>query len=120
MLVDAVRDIGGNRLGGILYSAHIKYNHLPTTRGCDNTVAAIAETADLARSCNVALVLEVVNRFETNLLNTTAQGQKFIKDTGSAHVKLHLDTFHMNIEEANPTAAIRLAGHQLSQRYRVR
>ena len=54
-----------------------------------------------------------MNRFETNLLNTTAQGLKFIQETGSDHVWLHLDTFHMNIEEANPAAAIRLAGDKL-------
>jgi D-psicose/D-tagatose/L-ribulose 3-epimerase len=58
-------------------------------------------------------VLEVVNRFETNLLNTTAQGLAFVEQTGSDHVLLHLDTFHMNIEEANPAAAIRLAGDKL-------
>jgi D-psicose/D-tagatose/L-ribulose 3-epimerase len=111
--VKAVRDIGGNKLGGILYSAHTKYNRQPTRRGWDNSVAAIGRTADVARACGVDLVLEVVNRFETNLLNTTAQGLKFIGDTGSDHVLLHLDTFHMNIEEANPAAAIRLAGEKL-------
>ena len=58
-------------------------------------------------------MLEVVNRFETNLLNTTAQGVDFIRQTGSESVRLHLDTFHMNIEEANPAAAIRLAGDKL-------
>ena len=103
--VRAVRDIGGNKLGGILYSAHTKYGRQPTKRGWDNSVAAIAETAALAKGCGVDLVLEIVNRFETNLLNTTAQGLKFIEDTGSDHVRLHLDTFHMNIEEANPAAA---------------
>ena len=111
--VRAVRDIGGNKLGGILYSAHTKYNRQPSKRGWDNSVAAIAETAELAKNCGVDLVLEVVNRFETNLLNTTAQGLRFINDTGSDHVRLHLDTFHMNIEEANPAAAIRLAGNKL-------
>lgn len=111
--VRAVRDIGGNKLGGILYSAHTKYNRAPTKRGWDNSAAVIGKVADLAKNCNVDLVLEVVNRFETNLLNTTAQGLKFIKDTGSDHVRLHLDTFHMNIEEANPAAAIRLAGDKL-------
>ena len=111
--VHAVRDIGGNKLGGILYSAHTKYNRQPSKRGWNNSVAAIAETASLAKSCGVDLVLEVVNRFETNLLNTTAQGLKFIEDTGSDHVRLHLDTFHMNIEEANPAAAIRLAGDRI-------
>jgi D-psicose/D-tagatose/L-ribulose 3-epimerase len=111
--VKAVRDIGGNKLGGILYSAHTKYNALPTERGWKNSVTAIAKTADVAKNAGVDLVLEVVNRFETNLLNTTAQGLKFIKETGSDHVRLHLDTFHMNIEEANPAAAIRLAGDKL-------
>jgi len=111
--VRAVRDIGGNKLGGILYSAHTKYNRQPSKRGWDNSVAAIAETAELAKNCGVDLVLEVVNRFETNLLNTTAQGLRFINDTGSDHVRLHLDTFHMNIEEASPAAAIRLAGDKL-------
>jgi D-psicose/D-tagatose/L-ribulose 3-epimerase len=111
--VRAVRDIGGNKLGGILYSAHTKYNRQPTRRGWDNSVAAIAGTAEIARQCGIDLVLEVVNRFETNLLNTAAQGLRFIGQTGSDHVRLHLDTFHMNIEEANPAAAIRLAGDKL-------
>lgn len=111
--VKAVRDIGGNKLGGILYSAHTKYNRQPTKRGWDNSVKSIAKIADQAKDAGVDLVLEVVNRFETNLLNTTAQGLKFIAETGSSHVRLHLDTFHMNIEEANPAAAIRMAGDKL-------
>lgn len=111
--VNAVRDIGGSKLGGILYSAHGKYAHMPTKKGWDNSVAAIAKTAELAKTADVDLVLEVVNRFETNLLNTTAQGLAFIQQTGSDHVRLHLDTFHMNIEEANPAAAIRLAGDRI-------
>ncbi|MBB5220918.1 D-psicose/D-tagatose/L-ribulose 3-epimerase [Amaricoccus macauensis] len=111
--VAAVRDVGGTRLGGILYSAHRKYDAKPTERGWNNSAAAIGRTAGVAKDAGVALVLEVVNRFETNLLNTTAQGLAFLKDTGSEDVTLHLDTFHMNIEEANPAAAIRLAGPKI-------
>ena len=109
----AVRDIGGTKLGGILYSAHTKYNTLPTRRGWANSAAAIGATGEIAQAAGVDLVLEVVNRFETNLLNTTAQGLAFLAETGSDHVRLHLDTFHMNIEEASPAAAIRLAGDKL-------
>ncbi|MBZ5763252.1 sugar phosphate isomerase/epimerase [Rhizobium sp. VS19-DR104.2] len=111
--IRAVRDIGGNKLGGILYSAHTKYNRQPTKKGWDNSVAAIAKTADVAKEAGVDLVLELVNRFETNLLNTTAQGLRFIEETRSDHVRLHLDTFHMNMEESNPAAAIRLAGDKI-------
>ena len=108
--VKAVRDIGGIRLGGIPYSMHGKYDTPPTRTGWMNSAEAIATTAEIAKDCGVELVLEVVNRFESNLLNTTAQGLKFIEDTGCDDVFLHLDTFHMNIEEADPAAAIRLAG----------
>jgi len=111
--VRAVRDIGGTKLGGILYSAHTKYGRMPTRTGRKNSAEAIGKTAQVAKAAGIDLVLEIVNRFETNLLNTTAQGLDFIKETGSDHVRLHLDTFHMNIEEANPAAAIRLAGDKI-------
>lgn len=112
--VKAVRDIGGIRLGGILYSMHGKYDRAPTRTGWMNSAGAIAATAEIARECGVQVVLEVVNRFESNLLNTTAQGLQFLKDTGRDDVHLHLDTFHMNIEEADPAGAIRMAGDRLA------
>jgi len=111
--VQAVRDIGGTKLGGILFSAHMKYDRHPTETGWKDSVEAIAETAEIAKAAGVDLVLEIVNRFESNLLNTTAQGLAFLDATGSDHARLHLDTFHMNIEEANPAAAIRLAGDRI-------
>src|SRR5438046_689798 len=57
--------------------------------------------------------LEPLNRFETDFINTCDQGLKILKDVGSPALKLHLDTFHMNIEEKDQAAAIRKAGKQL-------
>ena len=111
--VSVSRDLGATKLGGILFSVHGKYYSLPTTAGWNNSVEAIARVADVGAAAGVSLNLEIVNRFETNLLNTTAQGLKFIEDTGSSNVLLHLDTFHMNIEEASPADAIRAAGDKL-------
>ena len=111
--ISAVRDLGGDKLGGILYSAHTKYNQPPTMNGWNNSVEAIALTGELAKGAGIDLVLEVVNRFESNLINTTAQGLKFISETGNDNVLLHLDTFHMQIEEANPSASIRLAKEKI-------
>jgi D-psicose/D-tagatose/L-ribulose 3-epimerase len=116
ILSDAVaitRDLGGQKLGGIIFSAHTKYKSLPTQKGWDNSVGALTRLAPKAKEAGVTLNLEVVNRFETNLLNTTAQGLAFIKDTGADNIFLHLDTFHMNIEEADPVQAIKLAGDRL-------
>lgn len=111
--VAAVRDIGGDKLGGILYSAHTKYNRQPSAEGWKSSVDALAATGDLAKEAGIDIVLEVVNRFETNMLNTTAQGLKYLADADNDALSLHLDTFHMNIEEANPAAAIRLAGDKI-------
>jgi D-psicose/D-tagatose/L-ribulose 3-epimerase len=59
------------------------------------------------------ICLEPLNRFETDFINTCDQGLKMIHDVGSPALKLHLDTFHMNIEEKNQPAAIRKAGKHL-------
>ena len=58
--------------------------------------------------------LEPLNRFETDFINTCEQGLKMIKAVGSPALKLHLDTFHMNIEEKFSADAIRKAGKHLA------
>jgi len=111
--VCVARDLGGQKLGGILFSAHTKYHTMPTQRGWQNSVEALARVAERAKRAGVTLNLEVVNRFESNLINTVAQGLEFIRESGSDNIFLHLDTFHMAIEECNPSAAVRLAGDKL-------
>ena len=67
-----------------------------------------------AEKKGVLLCIEPLNRFETDFLNTCDQGLKLVKAVGSKAVKLHLDTFHMNIEEKNQAAAIIKAGKHLA------
>ena len=67
-----------------------------------------------AEKKGVTVCLEPLNRFETDFINTCDQGLKMIKDVGSPALKLHLDTFHMNIEEKNQAAAIKKAGKLLA------
>lgn len=57
--------------------------------------------------------LEPLNRFETDFINTCDQGLQMIHDVGSPALKLHLDSFHMNIEEKDSGKAIRKAGKLL-------
>ncbi len=111
--VSACRDIGVELLGGILYSALGKYPKAPTAEGRKNAVDAIARVADKAQAAEVPMVLEIVNRYETNLLNSTDQGLAFLDDVGHAWPKLHLDTYHMNIEESDIGDAVRRAGDRL-------
>ena len=69
--------------------------------------------ADYAAKKKVKLFIEPLNRFETDFLNTCDQGLKLLKAVNKKNVKLHLDTFHMNIEEKNQHDAIVKAGKAL-------
>jgi len=69
--------------------------------------------AGKAEKIQKQICLEPLNRFETDFINTCDQGLRMIHDVGSPALKLHLDTFHMNIEEKNQAAAIRKAGKHL-------
>jgi D-psicose/D-tagatose/L-ribulose 3-epimerase len=111
--VALVRDLGGTKLAGILSSAHGKQELAPTKRGWDASVSTLSKVADRAKASGVTLNLEIVNRFESNMLNTAAQGMAYIRDTGASNVFLHLDTFHMNIEEADVGLAIRHASDKI-------
>ena len=111
--VALTRDLGGTKLGGILSSAHGYSPEAPTRDAWDRSVANLAKAAERAEAAGVTLNLEIVNRFESNLLNTAAQGLAYIRDTGASNVFLHLDTFHMNIEEADLGLALRNAADKV-------
>jgi sugar phosphate isomerase/epimerase len=71
---------------------------------------ALSELGEYARRYNVPLLYEPLNRYETNLITTLAEGVEFLRTLATANVRLLADLFHMNIEEANLAAALRVAG----------
>jgi sugar phosphate isomerase/epimerase len=71
---------------------------------------AIEELAPIAAAKEQILLIEPLNRYETNLLNSVQQGLEFLSTLKARNVKLLLDVFHMNIEEQNIPQVIRLAG----------
>lgn len=73
---------------------------------------SIHTVAKYAESRNVGIVLEAINRYENNYLNTAKETADFISEFALPNVKILLDTFHMNIEETSPAEAITdCAGH---------
>jgi D-psicose/D-tagatose/L-ribulose 3-epimerase len=105
--------LGGDYLSGVLYSALKKYGRGASIAGRANAVAVIRDLAHEARKSNIDIGLEAVNRYETNLLNTGAQALRFIDEVGESNVFVHLDTFHMNIEEADCVGVIELCAERL-------
>lgn len=74
---------------------------------------------NLRQVCNNAadkglkLAIEPLNRFESDLINTTAQARRLIKDIDHPAAKIMVDGFHMSIEEKSLEEAIRTAGDDL-------
>jgi D-psicose/D-tagatose/L-ribulose 3-epimerase len=98
--LDRAAEMGATHLCGVLYGSMRKHMAPITAGGRASSAAAIADLADRAAGLGVALGLEVVNRYESNLLNTGRQASVFLGEVGRENVSIHLDTYHMNIEES--------------------
>ena len=74
---------------------------------------ALVELGDASAPHGVPLIYEPLNRYETNLVNTVAEGVELLRSAGGPNVKLLADMFHMNIEEADLAAAVRAGGPRI-------
>jgi D-psicose/D-tagatose/L-ribulose 3-epimerase len=111
--LEVVEKLEGNYLGGVLFSALGKYKLPPTRKEWDNAVSGIRKLAKAAQKSGITIGLEPVNRYESNLLNTADQALKFIDDVGEKNVKVHLDVYHMNIEEQDLITPVEACGERL-------
>jgi D-psicose/D-tagatose/L-ribulose 3-epimerase len=103
-------------LAGPMYSAVGKRRHVTPDqkkKEWDLAVKGLTEAGKRAKDHGVLLAIEPLNRFETDLINISAQAKRLVEDIGDKTVGIHLDSFHMNIEEKNSGDAIRLAGDRL-------
>lgn len=100
------RDTGATHLCGILHSAFRKNDVPATPEGVAMAVDTLRQVAETAAQSGITLGLEVVNRYESNVLNTASQAVEMIRRIGAPNVKAHLDVYHMNIEESDPAQAI--------------
>ena len=74
---------------------------------------ALQECSTAAKPFGVRLALEPINRYETTLVNSVAQGMALIDRVGADNFGLLLDTFHMNIEEPDILQSISTCGDRI-------
>jgi len=115
-LMDAltvVEQLEGNYLGGVVFSALGKYAKPTTPKAIDNATNALRRLAQEASKRGITVGLEPVNRYESNLINTGQQALDMISNIGEKNVVVHLDVYHMNIEEQDLITPVIAAGSQL-------
>jgi D-psicose/D-tagatose/L-ribulose 3-epimerase len=115
-LIEAAAQLGSETVCGPMYSA-VGKDHIEDLaerqKEWQRAVSGIKEMAEVARKKGIKLALEPLNRFETDMINVVSQGLKFIEETGMDNVGLHLDSFHMHLEEKDSADAIRRAGKKI-------
>jgi D-psicose/D-tagatose/L-ribulose 3-epimerase len=113
--VDCAEALGAELIAGPIYAAIGQFSGAgPTDDEWTRSVAVIQEAADYAAARNVSLALEFLNRFEIYLLNCADDTLRFVREVDRDNVGIHYDTFHANIEEKDPAAAIGRAGHAIT------
>ena len=112
--VQATGEIGGKSFSGVIYSQHVRtLSSRPGDRQWHYSADCLREVARFANGFDVKIGLEPVNRYETFLINTCEQGLRLKEMIGEDNVMIHLDTYHMNIEEKSFYMATKLAGENL-------
>ncbi|MCC2684540.1 MAG: sugar phosphate isomerase/epimerase, partial [Paenibacillaceae bacterium] len=98
--VQNTRAIGADLMCGPLFQGLGRFTGLPPSRDeWKYAVESLREVGEFARTLQVNIALEALNRFEMYMVNTVADGARFVEEVGLDNVGLLVDTHHGNIEE---------------------
>lgn len=113
---DFCEEWGSGFLAGPMYAAVGKFQENTESARLTawrRTVENLHQICEEASSRNLSLAIEPLNRFESDLVNTTADVNRLIRDINHPAAKIMLDSFHMMIEETDLARAIEEAGDRL-------
>ncbi|MEP2780849.1 MAG: sugar phosphate isomerase/epimerase [Pseudoruegeria sp.] len=100
LAVDKTKACGAEALSGVTYGGiGQRTGSWPTQTEYDNVAKVLDATAKYAKDVGLLFGIEPVNRYENHLLNTGWQARDMIERIGADNIFVHLDTYHMNIEE---------------------
>jgi D-psicose/D-tagatose/L-ribulose 3-epimerase len=112
--VEATAAMGAGVLSGVLYSHHGgRLSDRPSREHRQRSASVLREVAQHAAGHGVTLGLEPCNRYETYLVNTADQALELVELVGEDNIGVHLDSYHMNIEEDGFAQPIRAVGDRL-------
>jgi D-psicose/D-tagatose/L-ribulose 3-epimerase len=112
--IDKTAELGALALSGVIYGGIGERTGLPPTQAETDNVARVLQAASRhARTAGIELGIEPVNRYENHILNTGWQAVEMIERVGADNIFIHLDTYHMNIEEKGAANGILAAREHL-------
>ena len=107
LALEIASDLGAPAVSGICYAAFNSYSAPQTEAQVERVAAALARLDRRAGELGVRLGVEPVNRYESYMVNTLDQASALIARAGGKSMFVHMDTFHMSIEERDIGSAVR-------------
>jgi D-psicose/D-tagatose/L-ribulose 3-epimerase len=99
-VLDKLEELGCTYLAGCIgYALGALTGAPPTEQERAQVIDTLGEVAEAAQRRGITLALEACNRYETHLYNTLRDTRETVLAIGAPNLKLHADTYHMNIEE---------------------
>jgi D-psicose/D-tagatose/L-ribulose 3-epimerase len=112
--VDATADMGATIFTGVTYSAlGRRLDRRPERADMERAAEVLRPVARHAAERNVRVGIEPVNRYESFLVNTAAQARELMGMVGEPNMGVHLDAYHMNIEEDDFRSPVELVAGDL-------
>lgn len=111
--LEILHELESDQFCGVIYAMLKKYPGPATAAGRRNSQDVLRRIGARAHELGIHLSLEVVNRYEANLFNTAVGAMEFIDGIGDDNIKVHLDSYHMNIEESDMLLPVLAAGNRL-------
>ncbi|KGO94943.1 sugar phosphate isomerase/epimerase family protein [Flavobacterium subsaxonicum] len=100
--LDKAAGVEATFLGGVLHGGIGVFSGNPLTDAEKGIITDVwGQAAAYADKLGITIGIEPINRYESYVCNTAANVIELIAKTGAANLAVHLDTFHMNIEENN-------------------
>ena len=109
-----------HNFSGINYGAWCNFDAPDNKKGMfEQAAKSLKEIGKVAEELDVSWNMEVVNRFESCMLNTAAEAMELVEMTDSPAVNVLLDIFHGMIEEDDLAEAIRIVGKERLGHYHM-
>ena len=111
--IETVAALGSSRLAGVVAAPWGQFDPAHKSDRAKRSGETLGQMQAHLAQHGVTLGIEALNRFESDLTSTAAEACAIARAAGAANVGVLLDSFHMNIEEKDPPAALRAAGDTL-------
>lgn len=105
--------LGARGLAGVVAAPWGVFDPANKAVRAERAAQTLGKLDTVLADAQVTLGIEALNRFEGDLTSTAAETCAIARATGSEHIGVLLDSFHMNIEEKDPPTALRAAGDTL-------